>query len=133
MYSLLDIQFSFTDCHLQCSLIHLPDTILFKQQVSLMLMLLLMLIIVLPMGIMCVCSTLIEGWYLAMLMTGSCPFLIENLLQSSGWHLLKAPLSQVEIHWSQLEIVLSGIISESMQIPACFCMVSDLIRSYACG
>lgn len=105
----------------------------FSSSRALMLLLLLLLIIVLPIGIMCVCGALIEGWYPDMLMTCSCPFLIGNLLQSSGWQLLKAPLSQVEIHWSQLEIVLSGIISEGMQIPACFCVVSDLISSYAHG
>lgn len=84
-------------------------------------------------GIICVCSALIEGCNLAMRMTGSCPVLIGNLLQSSVWQLLKASVSQLEIHWFWLEIILSGIISDTMQIPACFCSVSDLISSYAHG
>lgn len=80
-----------------------------------------------------VCSALIEDCYLAMWMTGSCPFLIGNLLQSSVWQLPKASMNQLKIHWPWLEIILSEIISDSIHIAACSFRVSDLISSYAHG
>lgn len=83
--------------------------------------------------IICVCSGLTEGCYLPLRTTNSCPLLIGNLLQSSAWQLLKASVSQLEIHWPRVEIISSGIISDSMQIPACSCRLSDLITSYAHG